>query len=814
MSVRSCSAPAARSSLLLSAVALPSLLLGLSLIAPMAQAQRVSDLSQTASKPRHHAKPKTVSVPAAAAPVAMPAAPEAPPAVMNAVKVEGVQRLEAETVTSYLTVRKGETVGATQLNDSVKALFATGLFEDVDLHMDGTTLIVHVVENPVVNKVIFEGNSEVKTEDLEKEVQIKPRLVYTLPRVQRDVQRLLDVYRRSGRFAATVEPKLVRQPQNRVDVVFEISEGERTGIKSIGFVGNEHYSEGTLRGVINTRESAWWRFFSSSDYYDPDRLNYDRELLRKFYLNEGYVDFRVLSANAELTPDKENFFITFNLDEGQRYKFGAVKIVSDIKGLVAEQYQDQLTTREGEWYNASDVERSIDRLTTAIDRLQFTFADVVPEIERNKDTQTINITFRIKEGPHIFVSRIDIEGNTRTMDKVVRREMAFAEGDAFNKAKLDRSEQRIRDLGFFDDVKVTPIEGAQPDQSVVKVAVKEKATGELSFGAGFSTTDGPLGDFSIREKNFMGKGQDLRFGATVSGRTQQYDISFTEPYLFDRDLAGGVDLFRTTTDNQDSSSFDETNTGFSLRLGYPLSERLRQRLNYTFQNTNISSVPSDASRFIREQQGIANTSMVGNELTYDARDSRLNPTSGYIIRLNNDLAGLGGNVRYIRNRLKATEYIKLADAWIFSVEGEGGHMFGLGQKVRIADRFFLGGDSLRGFKFSGVGPRDMTPGQNEDALGGNHFIRGTAELTLPSGLPDEVGIKLHIFTDAGTLGGTQLSALPGEDLRTDESIRISVGVGATWQSPFGPIRLDLAQPLKKESYDQTEKFRFNFGTRF
>jgi outer membrane protein insertion porin family len=790
---------------------LPALVLALSLTGvSAAQAQRVSDAPVvTHKKPVHNRHHAVVSAAAG-----QPVAHQTSAPIVQAIKIVGAQRLEAETVISYLSLHKGDAADGTHLSDSVKALFATGLFEDVKLQMDGTTLMVQIVENPVVNKVVFEGNSEVKTEDLEKEVQIKPRLVYTLPRVQRDVQRLLDVYRRSGRFAAVVEPKLVRQEQNRVDVVFEITEGERTGIKSIGFVGNAHFSESELRGVINTRESAWWRFFSSADFYDPDRLNYDRDLLRKFYLNQGYVDFRVLSANAELTPDKENFFVTFNLDEGSRYHYGTIKVVSDVKGLDGAQYADHLVTKDGEWYSASEVERSVDKLTAAIDRLQFTFAEVTPEIDRQKDSQTINIVYHIREGQHVFVSRIDVEGNTRTMDKVVRREMAFAEGDAFNKGKLERSEQRIRDLGFFEDVKVTPVEGAQPDQTMVKVAVKEKATGELSFGAGYSTTDGPLGDFSIREKNFMGKGQDLRFGATVSGRTQQYDISFTEPYLFDRDLAGGVDLFRTTTNNQDSSSFDETNTGFSLRMGYPLSEKLRQRLNYTFQNTNISSVPSDASRFIREQQGVANTSMVGNELTYDVRDSRLNPTTGYVIRMNNDFAGLGGNVRYIRNRLKATEYFKLADDWIISVEGEGGHMIGLGQKVRIADRFFLGGDSLRGFKFSGVGPRDLTAGSNQDALGGNHFVRGTAELTLPSGLPDEVGIKFHIFADAGTLGGSQLTANPGEDLRNDDSLRVSVGVGATWQSPFGPIRLDLAQPLRKESYDQTEKFRFNFGTRF
>ncbi|MEJ0062993.1 MAG: outer membrane protein assembly factor BamA [Alphaproteobacteria bacterium] len=750
-----------------------------------------------------------------AGPVLAPVAPPAPEApVVEAIKVEGAQRLESETVVSYLALQKGQQATAAKINESVKALFATGLFQDVVLGMNGTALIVRVRENPVVNKVVFEGNAELKTEDLEKEVQLKPRLVYTLPRVQRDVQRLLDLYRRSGRFAATVEPKLVQREQNRVDVIFEIVEGDKTGIQSIGFVGNNHFSAGELRGIINTRESAWWRFFSSSDFYDPDRLNYDRELLRKFYLNQGYVDFRVLSANAELTPNKKDFFITYTVDEGERYRLGEIKVVSELKGLDGAQYADKVTTISGDWYSAAEIERSIDQLTTAVDRLQYAFVEVVPDIERIREKQIINIVYRVREGPRMFVSRIDIEGNMRTMDKVIRRELAFAEGDAFNKAKLERSEQRIKDTGFFEEVKITPEEGAQPDQTAVKVAVKEKATGEISFGAGYSTTDGPLGDFSIREKNFMGKGQDVRFGATLSGRTKQFDVSFTEPYFLDRDLAAGVDLFRVTRDNQDASSYDETNTGFSLRLGYPLSEQLRQRLNYTYQNTNISTVPDTASRFIREQQGVANTSMVGQELSYDTRDSRLNPSTGYILHLYTDLAGLGGNVRYGRARVKATEYFKLAESWIFSIEGEGGYMNGLGEKVRISDRFFLGGDTLRGFEFSGVGPRDMTPGSNEDALGGEHFGRGTVELTMPSGLPDEVGIKFHIFSDAGTIGKVAVSPAPGEDLRTDQSIRASIGLGATWQSPFGPVRLDFAHPVMKQSYDKLEKFRFNFGTRF
>jgi outer membrane protein insertion porin family len=717
-------------------------------------------------------------------------------------------------VLSYLQLGQGQTVDQDQVSQSLKSLYATGLFQDVALTMDDSgMMIVKVTENPVINKVIFEGNSEVSAEDLDKEVQLKPRLVYTLPRVQRDVQRILDIYRRSGYFAATVEPKLVKLEQNRVDLIFEVTEGSRTGVRNITFIGNKEFSEGDLREVVSTRESAWWRFFSSSDFYDPDRLNYDRELLRKFYLNEGYVDFRIVSANAELTPDKKNFFITFTVEEGPRYKIGKIDLKSQLKGFDAEELRGDVTLQEGDWYSAAQVEKTINKLTAAMGDRQYGFVDIVPDIDRQRDAQTINLSFNIKEGPRVFVQRIEVNGNLRTMDKVVRREMQLAEGDPFNNSRLRRSEQRIKDLSFFEDVKVTPEAGAQPDQTVIKVDVKEKATGEISLGAGFSTTDGFLGDFSVRERNFMGKGQDVRVGATLSGRTTQFDFSFTEPYFLNRDLAAGVDLFRTTRDNQDESSYDETNTGFSLRLGYPLSEQLRQRLNYTFQNTVIDDVPTSASRFIREQKGTNNTSLVGQELIYDTRDSRLNPTEGFLAKLNTEFAGLGGNVKYLRTRLTGTTYYSIADDWVVNMLGEGGYIFGLNQDVRISDRFFLGGETLRGFRFSGVGPRDLTSGV-DDALGGERFVRGSVELTMPSFLPDEAGIKFHAFSDAGVLGKVAVTPLPGEVLRKDESLRLSAGLGVTWTSPFGPIRLDYSYALMKESYDKLENFRFSFGTRF
>lgn len=725
------------------------------------------------------------------------------------IRVEGVQRIEPSTVRSYLTVQPGQPFDPDRIDESLKALFNTGLFADVVLKRDGDTLVVAVVENPIINRIAFEGNRRIEKENLEKEIQLRPRVVYTRTRVQADVQRILDIYRRQGRFAATVEPKIIQLDQNRVDLVFEINEGVRTGVRSITFVGNEKFSDGALRESIQTKETAWWRFLTSDDNYDPDRLNYDRDLLRRFYLKEGYADFRVVSAVAELTPDRENFVITFTVDEGERYKFGKIDVNTTLKALDPEQVRGVMTTREGDWYNAQEVENTINKLTTAVGDLQYAFVDVRPRINRNRDGHTIDITYEIVEGPRVFVERIDVNGNVRTLDKVIRREVLVAEGDPFSATKLRRSEQRIKDLGYFERVNVTTAEGSAPDRSVVNVEVTEQSTGEISIGAGYSTSDGPLADFSIRERNLLGRGQDLRFGATVSGRRQEYDVSFTEPYFLDRDLSAGVDVFRITRDYQDESSFDEKNSGFALRMGYPLAENLRQRLYYQLQHTRIDSVPTTASKYIQDQKGGRLTSLIGQELLYDRRNSRLTPTDGYYIRLVNDFAGLGGNARFLRNRLGAGYYLPLFDeSWVLSTTGEIGYIFGLGKEVALSDRFFIGGDTLRGFNTAGIGPRDLTTG---DALGGQRYARGSVEMSFPVGLPEEFGLKGHAFTDFGTLGKVDIN---DPNVADKESIRVSVGTGVSWRSPFGPIRLDFAVPIRKETYDKKEIFRFSFGTRF
>ncbi len=732
---------------------------------------------------------------------------------VSAIEVQGSQRIEAETVKSYMTIHTGDAFDQAAIDQSLKTLYGTGLFADVTLSRRGSVLIVKVTENPSINEIAFEGNDKVKDENLESEIQSRPRAVYTRTKVLSDVQRVQEIYRRSGYFAATVTPKIIPLDQNRVNLVFEINEGARTLVRNIKFVGNTHVADATLREQVSTRESRWYRFMSSSDVYDPDRVEVDKELLRRYYLSKGYADFRVTSAVAELAPDNQGFYVTFTLDEGERYKFGTINIATQLQQLDPESLRPQLSTREGSWYNADKVEASIAALTKELNDRQYAFVDIRPEVNRDREARTIGLTYNVSEGQRVFVERININGNLRTQDRVVRREMQLVEGDAFNRSKLQQSEQRVKDLGFFETVDVNVSQGSAPDRANIDVNLAEQSTGEISIGAGYSTADGPLADFGISERNFLGKGQDLRFNTTLSGRSQQFNVSFTEPYFLERDLSAGVDVFHTRAEN-DESSYDEQRSGFALRMGYPLAENLRQRLNYTLNNTRIENVPVTASRFIREQEGDRLTSSVGQELTYDRRDSRRTPTDGYILRLSTDIAGLGGDAKYIRVRTGGSAYFPLGSPeWVLSFLGEVGAIESLDDDVAITDRFFLGGDTMRGFKTSGIGPRDLTTSE-EDALGGNYFARASLELGFPLGLPEELGLKGHAFVDAGTLWGNDAQPLVTETFVEDNSIRLAAGAGVSWRSPLGPLRVDLAFPIMKEDYDQSQQFRLSFGTRF
>lgn len=727
------------------------------------------------------------------------------------IAVQGAQRVEAETVKSYMTIAEGDAFDAERIDKSLKALFGTGLFADVSIRREGEALVVRVVENPIINRIAFEGNKRLKDEELQAEVQLRPRVVFTRTKVQSDVKRILELYRRNGRFAATVEPKIIQLDQNRVDLAFEIAEGTPTYVKRINFVGNRQYSDNNLRETLQTKEERWYRLFTIDDTYDPDRLAYDRELLRRFYLKHGYADFRVVSAVAELTPDREGFFITFTVDEGMRYKFGQSTINASLRDVEPGQLDPLVTSEPGEWYNADQVDNIVNAITDTLGSKGYAFVDVKPQVKRNRDTQTIDIAYEVQEGPRVFVERIDITGNVRTLDKVIRREFRLVEGDAFNTAKLRRSRQRIRDLNFFEKAEITnvPSETA-PDRTIVKVDVQERSTGELSFGVGWSTVVGPLAEVSMRERNLLGRGQDVRASASIGSRRNQIDFSFTEPYFMDRHVAAGFDIFALTRKLQRESSYDSSTTGGSMRMGYMINENLRQDLKYLLKRDQVENVKSTASRYIRDQVGTAVTSSVQQSLLFDRRDSRLEPTEGFFLRMNNELAGLGGTENFLRNNFAGGQYYQIVEQVIVGVTGNAGIITGLGKDVRINDRYFLGGESLRGFATAGVGPRDATSG---DALGGLWIAHGSAQMKFPLGLPDELGFSGQVFSDFGSVGQTVTSNTT-DTINHNASIRVAVGAGVAWKSPMGPVAVDFGFPVMKESYDLDELFRFSFGTRF
>lgn len=727
--------------------------------------------------------------------------------VVAEIVVEGTQRIEPETVRSYMLIKEGDPLDPERVNESLKGLYSTGLFADVTLRREGDVLFVRVVENPIINRIAFEGDKELEEETLRNEVQLRPRIVYTRTRVQNDVKRILDLYRRTGRFAATVEPKVVQLPQNRVDLVFEIDEGQSTGIRRISFIGNREFSDRGLREIIQTVETRWYRFLSSDDTYDPDRLTFDRELLRRHYLRNGFADFRVVSAVAELTPDRKDFFITFTIEEGKRYTFNALTIESKIKDVKPAAIQPVIEIEKGDWYDSEAVDDTVVALSNAVGDLGFAFVAVLPNVKRDRKKRTIDIVFLVQEGPRVFIERIDIGGNVRTLDKVIRREFQVVEGDAFNSTKLRRSRTRIQNLGFFSRVDVNNIPGSEADKTVIKVDVAEKSTGELSVGAGFSSQNGPLVDLRIRERNLLGKGQDLRASITIAANNQNFDVGFTEPYFLDKELSFGVDGFHTASSNV--SEFESITTGARLRLGYVLAEDLRQSVRYTFKRDEITNVDNGASVFIRNEESTNFVSVIGQELSYDRRNSRIEPTDGYIVRLSTDVAGLGGDISYFKPRVSGAYYYGIAQNWVVNTRGDIGYIVGLGDDdVRISDRFFLGGDKLRGFDNGGVGPRDIS---TDDALGGNLVYSGSVELSFPLGLPKQFGVNGAVFTDAGSL--TELD-FDDPIIADTGSVRWTAGVGLAWRSPFGPVRLDFAVPILKEDFDTTENFRFNFGTRF
>jgi len=603
---------------------------------------------------------------------------------------------------------------------------------------------------------------------------------------------------------------VIQLEQNRVDLAFEIDEGPLTSIRAINFIGNREFSDSTLRDEITTLEASFWNFFSTADTYDPDRLTFDRELLRRFYLNEGYADFRVVSVVAELTPDQQDFIVTFTVEEGPRYAFGKIGLETTLRNLDPEVLRSEVTTEEGDWYDASEVDATIEALTDAVGDLGYAFVDIRPRVERDRDNLTIDIVYDIQEGPKVYVERIDIEGNSRTLDHVIRREFSVVEGDAFNASKLRRSRQRVQNLGFFRTVTVENEPGSAPDRTLVKVEVEEQSTGDVTFGAGFSSADGPIGNIGIRERNLLGRGQDLRLGFTLAGDATELDLSFTEPYFLDRDLAAGFDLYRTTSDRGDESSFEEERLGGSLRAGFDITDNLRNVVRYTLENRDITDVDNDASLLVRSERGATLRSGVSDEITYDTRDSRFDPREGVIASLRGEFFGLGGDVTFVRGTASAGYYYTVYEDWTLSARGSTGAMQGLGEDTRISDRFFRGGTSPRGFEFGGIGPRDAS---TDDSLGGKYFYTGTIEASFPLDLPFDLDVRGRLFTDIGAVWEIDDNSIPVE-LQDSSSPRVTVGTGISWNSPFGPLVVDFGYAVIKEDFDETELFSFSFGTQF
>ena len=728
--------------------------------------------------------------------------------------VKNNQRIDTETIISYLNIDPGDPVNYQILNRKLKEMYKLGLFADIKLRVSNQNLIVLIKENPMINNVNFLGNKKLKEDNLREEIQLKSRNVFQKKALQDDLTIIRDLYKRSGYFSAKIEPNISKLSQNRIDVTFKINEGDKTKIKGIKFLGNKIFSDKRLKSIISTKESKLWRILSSGDIYDPDRVNYDKDLLRRYYLQEGYADFKIISAVAELTKNKSGFFITYSVDEGERYNFGKVTIDNkNYKEMQNEVIVKLIKNLEGSKYNIDKLDEAIKSIKEYGGNFGYAFLTVRPNLKRDTNTKKINVTILIDKAKKIYVSRIDIKGNNRTRDRVIRREMKFNEGDAFSNEKLKRSETRIRNLGFFNVVKSESKQTDKKDRTDIIFNVDEKQTGSFSVGGGFSTTGGALANVGIEEKNFLGKGQDLRAKLTVSERATQIDFGFTEPYFYNKDIALGLDIFKTKTTYADESSFDNDTLGAGVRFGYMITERSRHSWNYTYKDETIEGVKSEASDFVNNQKGSYSTSSISHHLTYYGINDRLEPTKGTSFQFSNKLAGLGGTVSFFKSDFKHSSFYSITEDYVASIHTKGGYIFGYNDdKVKLKDRYFMGGDSFPGFEQAGIGPRDTTS-PNKDALGGNIVYSVKTELKVPiPGVSPQLGISGAFFGIAGAV--TEIDETGGGKIKDDSNPRVSVGFGVQWKSPFGPVRLDFAHAVMKEDYDRTQFFKFNFGANF
>ena len=783
---------------------------------------------------------------------------------VNSIVVEGNRRVEAETIRSYFNARPGENLDSYKIDQALKALYATGLFQDVRINRSGSRLIVTVVENPVINRVAFEGNSKLKDDQLTNEVQSKTRGTLSRPTVQADVQRLVEIYRRNGRFDVRVVPKIIELPNNRVDLVFEVNEGEKTGVKKINFVGNNAYRDQRLKDEIKTSETTWFwplAFLQAADIYDPDRIEADRDLIRRFYLKHGYADARVVSAVSVYDPEKKGFIVTFTIEEGPRYRFGKIEIQSNVQRVVSNTLYANLRIGAGDVYNAEAVEKSVENLSIEVARRGYPFAVVRPRGDRNAATQTIAVTFNVDDGPRVYIERINIRGNTRTRDYVIRREFDVGEGDAYNRALVDRAERRLKNLNYFKTVKINNEPGSAPDRIVLNVDVEEIPTGEFSVSGGFSTASGWLAEVSVAERNLLGQGQYARAAVQYGQYTRGIELSFAEPFFLGQRLSVGLDLYGKQSYSTDYVSYNSQSLGMGLRAGFALSEELSFQARYNIYSQKITlpyqyndcqfspfasiqggtgvNPTDEATRgsdscyangestlAVRKElaAGAVLVSTLGYTVAYNSLDNNRTPTAGLYAELKQDFAGVGGNVNFIRTVADARSYYELFSDVVTVLHLQGGHLTGWGDRdLRMLDHFQMGPNLVRGFAPSGIGPRDSAINSVTgygDALGGTLYWGASVEAQAPfTFLPKDAGLKGAIYADVGSLWdyqGPTTWDVTGETLVPADSsgLRASVGVGLIWNSPFGPLRFDYAFPLMKQSYDRTQAFRFGGGTKF
>ena len=794
---------------------------------------------------------------------------------VDSIMVQGNQRVEADTIRSYFKPGPNGRLDAFQIDEGVKALFATGLFQDVRPTMQGARLLLTVVENPVINRIAFEGNKKVKDEQLKAEIQSRERGTLSRPVVQADTARLVEVYRRSGRFDIRIEPKIIELPNNRVDLVFEITEGAKTGVRRIDFVGNRAYSAYRLKDVIKTSVTGLLAFLQTGDIYDPDRVEADRELLRRFYLKHGYIDVRVVSAVGEYDPTLRGFVITFTIEEGDQYRIGTVDVQSSIRSLDPSRLRWRLRTYPGDVYNAEAVEKTVEDMTIEAAKLGFAFATVRPRATRDPQTRTVNLVFAVDEGQRAYIERINVRGNTRTRDYVIRREFDLVEGDAYNRALVNRAERRLKNLSYFKTVKISTEPGSAPDRVILNVDVEEQSTGEFSVSGGYSTADGFLGEVSVAERNLLGRGLFGKVAVQYGQYTQGAQVSFVDPYFLGYRVALGIDLFYKQQNATSYVSYQTQTLGFGTRLGFQLREDLGLQLRYSLYQQKISLpsnlmncnninpdfvntfptatainttpaltppigftgiancyVDGEASLAVKRElaQGPILTSLIGYTLSYNTLDNNRNPTSGVLTEFRQDFAGVGGDVKFFRSTADVWAYNEVVADVVGIVHLQGGQIGGWDGGLRMLDHFQMGANLVRGFQPAGIGPRDLTIGTTNDALGGTYYWGASLEFQTPLYfLPKDTGIKVAAFADAGSLwnyvGPTtfpatgevlsgSICAVPPCPVDNAMHVRSAVGVGLIWDSPFGPLRFDYSFPLSKEPYDRVQQFRFGGGTKF